>query len=75
MNEGEAQVCGINVQMRADDLGRIPVQAAIPVELMAEVSTHGFWKWGTTANFDIRVVNLDAGSYLRMTPKILFANS
>ena len=36
---------------------------------MAEVSPYGFWKRGTTAMFDIRIVNLDAGSYLHMTPE------
>ena len=28
---------------------------------------HGLWRLGTTAIFDICIVNLDAGSYLRMT--------
>ena len=31
------------------------------------VSVHGFWKWGTTALFDMQIVNLDAGFYLRQT--------
>ena len=33
-----------------------------------DVSVHGFWKWGTTALFDMRIVNLDAGSFLRQMP-------
>ena len=32
-----------------------------------DVSVHGFWKWGTTALFDMRIFNLDAVSYLRQT--------
>ena len=43
-------------------------QVVVPAELRAGVSAHGFWKRGTTAMFDIRIVNLNAGSYLRMTP-------
>ena len=46
-----------------------PGQVQVPAELRADVSAHGFWKRGTTAMIDIRIVNLDAGSYLRMTPK------
>ena len=44
-------------------------QVVVPAELWADVSAYGFWKRGTTAMFDIRIVNLDAGSYLRMTPE------
>ena len=46
-----------------------PEQVQVPAESREDVSTHGFWKQGTTAMFDIRIVNLDAGSYLRMTPE------
>ena len=46
-----------------------PGQVVVTAELRADVSAHGFWKQGTTAMFDIRIVNLDAGSYLRMTPE------
>ena len=41
----------------------------VPAESCSDVSAHGFWKRGTTAMFDIRIVNSDAGSYLRMTPE------
>ena len=47
-------------------LGR-PVQVKVPAESRVDVSTHVFWKRGTTAMFDIRIFNLDAGSYLCMT--------
>ena len=39
-------------------------QATVPDESRVDVFVHGFWKWGTTALFDMRKVNLDAGSYL-----------
>ena len=44
------------------------LQVVLPAESRADVSAHGFWKRGTTVMFNIRIVNLDAGSYLRMTP-------
>ena len=46
-----------------------PGQVLVPAESRADLSAHGFWKQGTTAMFNIRIVNLDAGSYLRMTPE------
>ena len=49
-------------------MARRLVQVAVPAELRSDVSAHILWKWGTTVMFDIRIVNLDAGSYLRMTP-------
>ena len=50
-------------------------QVVVPAELRAEVSAHGFWKRGTIAMFDIRIVNLNAGSYLRMTPEKALAKA
>ena len=35
----------------------------------------GFWKRRTIAMFDIRIVNLDAGSYLSMTPEKALAKA
>ena len=45
------------------------VHVSVTVESRTDISTHGFCKQGTTAIFDIRIVNLDAGSYLCMTPE------
>ena len=52
-----------------------PGQVQVPVELRADVSAHGFWKRGTNAMFDIRTVNLNAGSYLRMAPENALAKA
>ena len=66
---GEAQGgSGQTVNGAAILLGQ-PGQVQVPAESRADVSAHGFWKRGTTAMFDIRIVNLDVGSYLRMTPE------
>ena len=51
------------------------VQVEVPAESRADVSTHGFWKRGTTSMFDIRIVNLNTGSYLRMTPENALAKA
>ena len=44
-------------------------QVVVPAESRADVSAYGFWKRGTTTMFDIRIISLDVGSYLRMTPE------
>ena len=44
-------------------------QAEVSAESREDASSHGFWKRGTTVMFDIKMANLDAGSYLRMTPE------
>ena len=54
---------------RAAVLDRRPGQVEVPAKSRADVSTHGFWKRGTTAMFDILIANLDAISYLYMTPE------
>ena len=41
----------------------------LPAELWAEFSAHSFWKRGTTVMFDVKFINLDAGSYLRTISK------
>ena len=50
-------------------------QVVVPAELRADVSVHGFCKRGTTVMFDIIIVNLDAGSYLHMTPEKALAKA
>ena len=54
---------GHRVAVLARRLGQVEV----PAESRADVSAHSFWKRGTTAIFDIQIVNLDVGSSLRMT--------
>ena len=54
---------------RADILAGRRGQVEVPAESRADVSANIFWKEGTTAMFGIRIFNLDAGSYLRMTPE------
>ena len=58
----------MTVNGRAILLGQ-PGQVLVPAESRSGVSAHSFWKRGTTAMFNIRIANLDAGSYLRMTPE------
>ena len=66
---GDSQgVRAITVNGAAGLVGQ-PGQVVVPAESRADVSAHVFWKWGTTAMFDTRIVNLDVGSYLRMTPE------
>ena len=65
---GEAQGGrGCTVNVAAKLIGQ-PGQVVLPAESRADVSSHKFWKRGITAMFDIRIVNLNTGSYLRMTP-------
>ena len=56
----------------AAELARRMVQVAVPTNSRAHVSAHKFWKRGVTVMFDVRISNLDAGSYLRtMSEKAL----
>ena len=50
-------------------------QVQLPAETRADISAHGFWKWGTTTMFEIRIINLDAGSYLSMNPEKTLAKA
>ena len=48
------------------------VQAIVPDESRLDVSVYAFWKWVTTALFDVQIVNLDMVFYLHQTsPKAL----
>ena len=60
---------------KAAILVRRPGQVEVPADSRADVSAYGFWKQGTIAMFDIRIINLDAGSYLRMTPEKVLAKA
>ena len=66
--DGGTDTVGRMVNGAAILLGQ-PEQVVVPAESRAYVSAHGFLKWGTTAMFDIRIFNLDAGYCLRMTPE------
>ena len=54
---------------------RMTGQVAVPVELRADISAYGFLKRETTEMFEIIIVNLDAGSYLRRIPKKALAKA
>ena len=65
----EAQGVRRRTVNRAARLVGQPGHVVVPADSRSDVSAHGFWKRGTTAMFDIRIVNLNAGSYLRMAPE------
>ena len=48
-----------------DDDEGMTGQETFPDGSRAYVLVHGFWKWGTTNLFEIQIVNLYTGSYLR----------
>ena len=56
-------------------LARRPGQVEIPAESKEDIIAHKFWKRGTTAMFDIIVVNLDVGFYLNMTSEKALAKA
>ena len=72
---GEAQGGRARTVNGEDILVRQTVQVVVPAESKADVSAHDVWKRGTTAMFDIQIVNLDAGSYLRMTSEKALAKA
>ena len=72
--EGGTKTVGRTVNWAAILAGQ-PGQVVVTAESRADVSAHGFWKRRTIAMFDIRIVNLDAGSYLSMTPEKALAKA
>ena len=72
--DGGTETVGRTVNGAARLAGK-PGQVVVPAESRTDVSAHGFWKRGNTATFDIRIVNLDTGSYLRMTPEKALAKT
>ena len=72
---GEAQSGRARTVNRSARLIGQPGQLVVPAESRADVSSHGFWKRGTTAMFDIQNFNLDVGSYLRMMPEKALAKA
>ena len=72
--DGGTDTVGRTVNGAARLVGQ-PGQVVVPAQSRADVSAHGLLKRGTTAMFDIRIVNLDAGSYLRMTPEKALAKA
>ena len=72
--DGGTETVGRTVNGAARIIGQ-PGQVVVPAESRADISARGFWKRGTTVMFSIRIVNLDMGSYLCMTPEKALANA
>ena len=72
--DGGTDTAGQTVNGEARLIGQ-PGQVVVPAESRVDVSAHGFWKRGTTAMFNILIFNLDAGSYLRITPEKMLAKA
>ena len=71
---GGTETVGRTVNRAAILVGQ-PRQVVVPAESRGDVSAHSFWKRGTTTMFENRIFNLDAGSYLRMTPEKALAKA
>ena len=63
--DGGTDTVGRTVNGASKLIGQ-PGQVLVPAKRRADISAHGFWKRGPTAMFDIRIFNLETGSYLRM---------
>ena len=72
---GESQMGIARTVNGVDRLVGQPVQVVVPSYSRADVIAHGFWKRWTTAMVDMIIVNLNAGSYLRMTPEKALAKA
>ena len=72
---GESQGGSGKTLNKAAILSGRPGQVQLPAYLRSDVSAHGFWKRGTTTVFNIIIVYLDLGSYLRMAPEKALAKA
>ena len=72
--EAAQRSCGKTVN-GADMLVGQPGQVKVPADSRADINAQGFWKQGTTAIFDIRMVNLDTDSSLHMIPEKALAKA
>ena len=72
--DGGTETVGRTVNEAARLVGQ-PGQLVVSAESRADISTHGFWKQGNTTMFDIKIVNLNTGSYLHMTPEKALAKA
>ena len=72
--DGGTDTVGRTVNRAARLVGQ-PGQVVVPAESREDKSTHGFWMRGTTATFDIRIVNINTDSYLRLTPEKALAKA
>ena len=52
-------------------MGRGTVKVMVYVESCSDINAHSLWKRETTVMFDMEIVNLNVGSYLRMMSKKL----
>ena len=72
---GQAQGGRLRTVNRVARLVGKPGKVVLPAEPRADVSAQGLWKRRTTAIFNIRISNLNEGSYLRMTPEKALAKA
>ena len=60
---------------RSAGLARRHGHVALSADLRSDVSVHRFWNWVTTVIFDVRIIKLNAGSYVHMTPEYFLAKA
>ena len=65
----QGRVGNVHTRKKAAELKRSPGHVSVPAESRTDISVHVLWKRGSTTMFDIRISNLDVGSYLRTMPK------
>ena len=72
--DGGTDTVGQTVNGAARLIGQLG-QVEVPADSRADISAHGFWKRGTPTMFNIRIFNLNVGSYLCMTPEKAIAKA